>query len=400
MGHIEDRWKRDDRKGTGKRWRVRYLDPDGSERSKSFDRRADAERFKTQAEADVLRGTYLDPDAGKVTLRRYAVEWAKGWHADSVRGEKVRSHLELHILPALGARTLAQLAARPSMIQQWLGGLPLAAGAAGQVFITLSSILSAAADDGLIVKNPCKAGSVRPPRITRRKVVPWTGAEVSAMRAELPERYAAIVDCAAGLGLRQGEILAAGPDEVDFLRRKVYVRRQVKRVVGRAWFSLPKGGREREVPLPSPVSLALSASLAASQAVPVTLPWHEPGSKRHGELVTFPLMFTRPDGRELHPATFNTVHWRPARARAGIAHAKGEDGLHALRHYYASALLAGGVDVRALAEYLGHHDPAITLRIYSHLMPSAEGRALRAIETALSEQDHGPQTAQEGVNRL
>ena len=47
--------------------------------------------------------------------------------------------------------------------------------------------------------------------------------------------------------------------------------------------------------------------------------------------------------------------------------------MHALRHYYASVLLAGGVDVRALSEYLGHHDPAITLRIYAHLMPSRRG---------------------------
>ena len=73
--------------------------------------------------------------------------------------------------------------------------------------------------------------------------------------------------------------------------------------------------------------------------------------------------------------------------------------MHALRHYYASVLLAGGVDVRALAEYLGHHDPAVTLRIYAHLMPGAETRALKAIEEALSSQDHGPQTAQEVENR-
>ena len=58
-------------------------------------------------------------------------------------------------------------------------------------------------------------------------------------------------------------------------------------------------------------------------------------------------------------------------------------GLHQLRHLYSSALLAGGVDIRALSEYLGHHDPAVTLRIYAHLMPSARGRALRAIEAAL-----------------
>jgi len=400
MAHVEDRWwvagedggrVRSPRHGSGRRWRVRYLDPDGRERNKSFDRRPEADRFKVQAEADVLRGTYLDPDAGRVTLRRYADGWARGWHADSTRGEKVRSHLANHILPGLGGKAIAQIA--PSDIQRWLSGLPLAAGAAGQVFITLSAVLSAAADDGLILRNPCKAGSIRPPRTAWRKVIPWTGGEVAAIRAALPERYRAMVDCAGGLGLRQGEIFALGPDETDFLRRKAHVRRQVKRVGGKAWFAPPKGGRERDVPLPRTVALALAASIAEFPPVAVTLPWNEPGSKRHGQPVTASLIFTTPAGRELCAATFNTTAWRPARGRTGISGDGG--GMHALRHYYASVLLAGGVDIRALSEYLGHHDPAFTLRIYSHLMPGAETRALRAIEEALSDQDHGPQTAQE-----
>ena len=80
--------------------------------------------------------------------------------------------------------------------------------------------------------------------------------------------------------------------------------------------------------------------------------------------------------------------------------------MHQLRHFYASALLAGGVDIRALTEYLGHHDPAVTLRIYAPLMPSAKGRALRAIDAALGGagdapgEDHGPEAAPEGENAL
>jgi integrase len=399
MSHVEDRHKRPGRHA-GKRWRARYTDPDGRERSKSFDRKTDADRFLIQVEADVLHGTYLDPDAGKVTLRRYAEGWAKGWHADSASAGKIRSHLDSHILPGLGGRTLAQLAARPSAVQQWLAGLPLSARTAGQVLGTLSAICSAAADDGLITRNPCRADSVRVPRVPQRKVVPWTAAEVAAVRAALPEPYRALADCGAGLGLRQGEILALGPDETDFLRRKVHVRRQLKVAAGRAWFALPKGGRERDVPLPGPVALALSAHLAAHRTAEVTLPWHEPGSRRHGQPVTCTLAFTAPAPggavRYLTASLFNKAAWRPARAAAGVAHGDRGDGMHALRHYYASALLAGGVDVRALSEYLGHHDPGFTLRVYAHLMPSAEGRALRAIEAAFSAAS-GPQTAQEGV---
>lgn len=72
-----------------------------------------------------------------------------------------------------------------------------------------------------------------------------------------------------------------------------------------------------------------------------------------------------------------------------------------MRHYYASVLLAGGVDIKALSEYLGHHDPGFTLRIYAHLMPSAEGRARKAIEDALAGADQQaifPAIAPDGGN--
>ena len=68
------------------------------------------------------------------------------------------------------------------------------------------------------------------PRQPKRKIVPWTSAQIEALRAGLPERWQAMADCGAGLGEREGEIIAMGPDEIDFLRRKVHVRRQIKRV--------------------------------------------------------------------------------------------------------------------------------------------------------------------------
>jgi integrase len=405
VGHLEDRWYKrgpDDkrvptaRNGFGRRWRVRYIDADGRERGRSFDRKGDAERFKIQVEADLLRGTYLDPAAGKVTLRRYAQEWERGWHQDSTRGEQIRLQLRTHILPGLGGVTLAHLASRPTMIQQWLNALPVGAASAEGLFKTLSQILAAAVDDGRIPRNPCQAPSIRKPRQPKQKVIPWTAEQVAAVRAALPARYQAVVDCGAGLGMRLGEILAFGPDEADFLRHKAHVRRQVKRQGGRLWFALPKGSKERDAPMPERTALALAAHLAEFPAVDVTLPWNEPGSRKHGQLVTFQLMFTpvtRPGA--VNESTFNTAVWRPARRAAGIPRDPYRDGVHALRHYYASVLLAGGVDVRTLSEYLGHHSPKVTLDVYTHLIPSQEDRALRVIEEALASQDHGPATARD-----
>ena len=352
MAHVEDRWyktvkspdgkpvkERTVRHGKGHRWRARYLDPDGRERNRSFATKVMAEKFLTEVEHSKIAGSYRDPDAGRVTLRKYAAGWVEGYPEDSSRGEKIRQQLALHILPKLGGVTLAELERRPSMVQQFFTGLPMGDSGKSQIAITLSTILNAAVSDHRISENPCKVQSVRVPRQPRRKVTPWTPAQVEDIRSGLPGRYQAITDCGSGLGERQGEIFAMGPDEIDFLRRKVHVRRQVKRVGGRMWFALPKGGKERDVPLPEWVSLRLAAHIEAYPPVEITLPWNEPGNtKRHGKPVTFALLFIK-NGGPVHHSTFNTTAWTPARNTAGIT----EGGLHQLRHLYASALQVSGV---------------------------------------------------------
>ena len=83
MAHVQDRWERivgaarirTARYGKGKRWQARYRDPDGRERTKDFARKYDAERFLTTVTSDVLRGSYVDPDAGKTTFGDFADRW-------------------------------------------------------------------------------------------------------------------------------------------------------------------------------------------------------------------------------------------------------------------------------------------------------------------------------------
>jgi site-specific recombinase XerD len=60
---------------------------------------------------------------------------------------------------------------------------------------------------------------------------------------------------------------------------------------------------------------------------------------------------------------------------AGLTYVNRLDGMHALRHLFASFMLEQGVSIKELSEYLGHHDPAFTLRIYTHMMPSSYQRA-------------------------
>lgn len=401
MAHVEDRWHatgpdgkqaKTARYGAGRRWRVRYLDPDGQERNRSFDRKADATAFMNATAAKVDNGTWTDPAAGKITLRKYAEQtYLSALTSEATSIKATESRFRTRILPALGDRTLGQLAAEPSVIKAWMAGLraELSDSYVRTLMAALSAVLNSAVTDGLISRNPCAL--VKPPRAPSARVQPWTGEQVSAVREALPGRYRALADAGAGLGLRQGEAFGLAVDDVDFLHRMVHVRRHVRILGNRMTFAPPKGGKERDVPLPGSVELRPSAHIAGCPPVPVELPWKVPD----GRPVTARLVFTEPGGSALHRSSFNAVAWQPALRGSGMPCSR-ENGIHALRHYFASACLHNGVDIRALASFLGHGDPGFTLRTYVHLMPSADDRMRQAVDAVFAASD-GPATAQRGA---
>jgi integrase len=86
-------------------------------------------------------------------------------------------------------------------------------------------------------------------------------------------------------------------------------------------------------------------------------------------------------GGAINRGDLNKKAWWPAATKSGIPQAR-KNGMHALRHFYASTLLDAGESIKALANYLGHADPGFTLRTYTHLMPSSEERTRKAIDQA------------------
>jgi integrase len=359
-------------------YRVQYRDPSGAMRGRSFTRMADARRFQTETEHAKEHGAWTDPRAGKATLRSYGDAHLAAQTFDETTREAVALRLRLHVYPYLGDYPLGAL--RQSVVQAWARGLQqqLAPSYVRVVFANLSAILQAAVDDGAIGRNPCRAGSVKPLAPDRRTVVPWPAERVAAVAAALPGRYRALMAVATGLGLRQGECFGLEVEDVDFLRGVVHVRRQVRIVGSRLVFAPPKTGKTRDVPLPESVALALAAHLEAWPAVAVTLPWREPA----GRPETARLLFSTREATALARTYFNRHVWKPALVAAGVP-ATRDNGMHAARHYYASALLEDGVNIRAVAEYLGHNDPGFTLRVYAHLMPSSDARARAAVDRAL-----------------
>jgi integrase len=271
--------RRETRQGAGATYVVRYRDPAGKQRAKSFDRKRDADAFAATVEADKLRGTYLDTARGRVTLEEYARGWLAAQTFDESTREAVELRLRLHVYPHLGGTPLGQL--RPSAVQAGLRGLSqtLASRYVRVIAANLSAVLSAAVDDERIPRNPCRAGSVKLPKADPDCVVPWSVAQVRAVTEQLPAAYRPLAVLCAGLGLRQGEAFGLAVEDVDFLRGVVTVQRQVKWVGGRRLFALPKGRKVREVPLPEVVALELAAHLAERPPVEIELPWETPEGK-------------------------------------------------------------------------------------------------------------------------
>ena len=315
---------------------ARYRDSAGKEHARHFGRKIDAQRWIDETTAAVVTGQYVDPKAGKTTVRQYATTWqaAQVTRENTTRNTDVA--LRLHVLPTIGDRPLASV--RPSDMQALVKTLSatLAPGTVGQVYKVAGRMFAAAVDDRIIVASPCHR--VRLPRDDRPEVVVPTVEQITALAAAVTPRNRALVVLLAGSGLRIGEALGLNVSDVDFLRRTVKVERQ-RLQSGR--IGPPKTPKSaRSVPLGQVVIDELAAHLAA-------YPSDGP-------------LFTITTGEPLGYPT-----WLSTWERAGKVVAKAcEDAAdkvrphvdtvpldvdtHSLRHFYASALIAGGASVKVV----------------------------------------------------
>ena len=401
MGHIQDRWYRPKKDpetgkillntrgkpvmektelyGTGLRYKVRYLDPDNEERSKSFPdkQKKRAEDFLIEMESDKREGKYVDPQAGRKKFRAIAENWLKGQSPDAATRGALRSRLESQIYPRFGDLTIGSI--KPSTVRDWQGHLDeqkLSENYKLVLFTALSGVLDSAVDDKLIRENPCKAKTIRRPSGGSPKVVVWPEERLTAVRDGLPDRFSIIAPLGAGLGMRQGEILGVSIEDFDEDEMVLRLVRQIRIVDRTLVFAPPKGGRTRTVPVSASVWAEVVDHERQFPSAAVTLPWLEPD----GKPVTVQLLVTGEGGRLYSGDLFSKVVWLGAFRKAELAYEKRRDGMHALRHFYASVLLAQGVSIKELAEYLGHADPGFTLRTYTHLVPSSHERARVAID--------------------
>lgn len=148
------------------RWQARYEIEGGRSATAliSFATKADATRWLAGVETDRAKCSWVDPRAGRIDLDSYAWSWLRGHSRLAKRTREVyAAQLRLHILPtvdaavpALGTVALADIT--PGLVRQWYGALVAerSASTAAKAYTRLRQILTAAVNDDLIAKNPCR----------------------------------------------------------------------------------------------------------------------------------------------------------------------------------------------------------------------------------------------------
>ncbi len=341
-------------------WRARYRDAAGKEHSRHYARKVDAQKWIDDTTASIVTGQYVDPKAGRVTVREYAEQWRAAQVHREGTVVQIEGILCRHVYPVLGDRPLASVL--PSDVQSLVKrlSLTLAPATVGVAHRVLSTIFKSAVADRRLASSPTLG--TRLPKVEKRKVEPITTEQVRALVEAVPERYRGLVLLTVGTGMRQGEVFGLTLDRVDFLRRSLTVDRQLVGISGRVpYFGPPKTAASvRVIPLPTVVVDALAAHLA-----------------------TFPtegLIFTNEHGDMIRRSNFGTM-WGRATKSVGL------DGLHFhdLRHYYASLLIRHGESIKTVQARLGHANAAETLDTYSHLWPDSDDRTREAVDLVLTD---------------
>ena len=249
-------------KRSGK-YRVRYRDPSGRNRSRTFMRKADADRFAREVEVDMDRGDWIDPRKSAISLQ----EWSETFLSSSLSLaptslQTYRRDLELYVLPALGNRRLSRLNAEE--IEQWLGA-ELARGispsSVHRHYRTLRRVLESAVEKDRLLLNPC--AKVRPPRVPVRPMAILTWSQSVALAESHPQHLKPMIYLALDSGMRWSELVGLRRGQVDLARRKVRVTEQLLRVDG-VWLRRPTKrlpGSDRSPSPRAPPSCSRATSL-------------------------------------------------------------------------------------------------------------------------------------------
>jgi integrase len=333
--------------GRGLRWRARYVDDSGTERSKAFARKTDAQAWlDNEIMPSLANGTYVAPEAGRVTVALVYASWsASQGHIAPKTAATRRSSWSSRVEPRWGA--VAVVDVKTSAIKAWVAKMAadeVGAATIENAFGLLRQVLGAAVEDGRIPRNPCEG--VRLPKRKHADRGYLSHAQVATLAAAV-ERHAEVVQFLAYTGLRWGEMAALRVCDFDMLRRRVNVSRSVTESGGLVW-NTPKTWERRSVPFPAVLGDQLAALMVG---------------KGRDELV-----FT-----DLRGGVLRNSNWRARVFEPAVAKCQKSDDTfpsitpHDLRHTAASLAVSAGANVKAVQRMLGHAKASMTLDVYADL---------------------------------
>jgi integrase len=207
--------------------------------------------------------------------------------------------------------------------------------------------------------NPVDAADPPRGKSAPRELPAWNAEQLAGFLTHMKaERLFALWRLLSMTGCRRGEALGLTWDDLDLEANTITIRRALVPLAGKVQVSEPKSARGRRRIALDPGTIEALKEHAARQADEQSgcQDWVESG-----------YIFTTEDGQPLDPHRISKAFERHLRAAA-----LPRIPLHGLRHTYATLALSSGVNPKIVSARLGHSTVAITLDIYSHVLPQAD----------------------------
>lgn len=347
-------------------WFVDYYDRQGKRRSEFLPSRRVADSRRLEIETELKAGTHV-ADADSVTVGEAARQWLQRGAKLNLESGSLRLYdqlVRLGIEPELGKVKLSRLTA--PMIEGWAAGLldKFTLNRARRILSALRSVIAYAKKHGKVGANVAADVTIEDRPRLREKLTAGhsmpTIVELHLLLDTAKQRRGRgawlypMVLLAAYTGLRQGELRGLAWPDVDLAGSKIAVRIRADQ---QGVLGTPKSeAGQRIVPLAPDVVAALREWKLASG----------------GREMVFP--GTRSDSQSSISQSAIGLAFADLQKRAGVVGADGEAKyvFHRLRHFYASAMISTGVNIKWLQATIGHKKIALTIDHYGHLLHGAE----------------------------
>jgi len=351
-------------------YQIDFRDRDGVRHRESYATKKAAEAALDEKRVAVRNGEYVAPKAIP-TFKTMAELWLENKKVNAGKNGKPvkettldhwKNHIDSYLVPAWGDYRLDEITT-PAIEKSrlaWRDEDKLSPITVNKLLTTMTAVFNEAVRLGKVRHNPATAaqrlgvGSVEASEKEQSEVrveEVYNSEELNRLieNAE-PGFFRTLILTVAMTGIRHGEALGLQWGDMDLAAGKITVRR--------TWpdkwrdeepiFYLPKSRNGvREIPIPAELIQALKR-------------W-----KLSCPVSKWDLVFPKKDGTPHDRKTILRGGLYPAIRRADI---KKLD-MHALRHTFASLLLSQGTPITEVSSYLGHADPQITLKVYSHWIP-------------------------------